>query len=147
MMINDQEMKLKFGQRLQAERERLGVTIAAFADGVGCARCCQTDYEQGVIWPGADYIQKAIDLGLDVANLFGVSGPQATGGDARPAVRDAVENMLALMAKQTDSLDEMLRVVDLMQVFLKLDDKEKQIVEFSAKTIGMSSAELAALKD
>lgn len=55
----------QFCRRLQEERVRLGLSIAAFALLGGVNRVTQARYEQGVNYPGIDYLSAIGANGVD----------------------------------------------------------------------------------
>lgn len=75
-----------FGKRLRAERIRLGMTQANFAEAVGVKRSSQYLYEMGRRQPDADYLRLAADLGADLDALF---GPSVTHGVTLAKAKDA----------------------------------------------------------
>ncbi len=54
------------GERLRAERLRLGYAQGDFGAAVGVSKTTQFNYEAGERMPDARYLHKAADLGLDV---------------------------------------------------------------------------------
>lgn len=59
-----------FHERLKIERERLGISQTNFAESCGVKKNAQINYEKGERKPDSDYLQKAQELGVDVAYLF-----------------------------------------------------------------------------
>ena len=64
------------GERLRAERLRLGFTQDAFADQVDVGRKTQSNYESGERSPDAQYLAAAAGLGVDVG--FVITGGRVT---------------------------------------------------------------------
>ena len=59
-----------FTQRLKSERERVGLTQAAFAKRCGVGKTAQYTYESGKRFPDAAYLAEAESLGVDLSYLF-----------------------------------------------------------------------------
>lgn len=59
-----------FGARLKAERERLGLTQAAFAEACGVGKTAQYTYERGEREPNWSYMRAAEALGVDALFIF-----------------------------------------------------------------------------
>ncbi|TXF11899.1 helix-turn-helix transcriptional regulator [Pelomicrobium methylotrophicum] len=66
------------GARLKEERERLGLSQTAFAEGCGLKKLAQINYEKGERMPDAEYLLRASQLGADVLYIL-------TGRRERPA--------------------------------------------------------------
>jgi phage repressor protein C with HTH and peptisase S24 domain len=54
------------GNRLKEERQRLGLTQGDFGAKLGVSKTSQFNYEAGDRVPDADYLQRALSLGVDV---------------------------------------------------------------------------------
>lgn len=67
-----------FPERLREERERLGLSQTAFAEGCGVKKLAQINYEKGERAPDAEYLMSASRLGADVTYIL-------TGRRERPA--------------------------------------------------------------
>ncbi len=65
-------MFLYIGERLKAERERLGFTQPAFGAIGGVQKLAQLKYEKGERFPGADYLAAVAKVGADI--LYIVTG-------------------------------------------------------------------------
>jgi len=63
------------GARLRAERERLGMSQAAFATECGVGRTAQVNYEAGERFPDAKYLELAAKRGASVEYI--VTGKQS----------------------------------------------------------------------
>ena len=59
------------GQRLQAQRKKLGLTQKALAEQLGVHTNTQSKYESGDRMPDADYVSRANALGLDMGYVLG----------------------------------------------------------------------------
>ncbi|MGM9512825.1 XRE family transcriptional regulator [Roseateles sp. DB2] len=57
------------GERLRAERQRLGYAQADFGAAVGVSKTTQFNYEAGDRTPDARYLRKAATLGLDLLHV------------------------------------------------------------------------------
>lgn len=57
------------GERLRAERQRLGYVQADFGAAVGVSKTTQFNYEAGDRTPDARYLRKAAALGLDLLHV------------------------------------------------------------------------------
>lgn len=67
----------EFGERLKAERQRLGFTQAEFGKRVGVANTAQSRYEKGESSPDMSYWNAVANMGVDIAYvLTGWSRPQ-----------------------------------------------------------------------
>lgn len=62
--------------RLKKERERLGLSQAAFAERVGIHRNTQIKYESGERYPSSDYLDAISKIGVDVGYLFSGIEPE-----------------------------------------------------------------------
>lgn len=67
--------ELGIGERLRAERQRLGYGQADFGAAVGVSKTTQFNYEAGDRMPDARYLRRAAALGLDV--LLVVTGTKS----------------------------------------------------------------------
>jgi len=65
-------MKIRIGERLREERERLGLSQAAMGEIAGIRKQTQLKYEKGDSCPDAAYLDSLSKFGLDV--LYVVSG-------------------------------------------------------------------------
>lgn len=59
-----------FGRRLKEERERLGLSQAAFAKACGVGRTAQFNYEREERSPSSEYLDAADKLGADSAYIM-----------------------------------------------------------------------------
>jgi transcriptional regulator with XRE-family HTH domain len=59
-----------FGERLKEERERLGLSQAAFAKACGVGRTAQFNYEREERSPSSEYLDAADKLGADSAYIM-----------------------------------------------------------------------------
>jgi transcriptional regulator with XRE-family HTH domain len=60
-------------ERLRAERNRLKLNQAAFAEAGGASRVTQVGYEAGTSIPSVDYLARVADVGADADYiLFGI---------------------------------------------------------------------------
>lgn len=82
------------GERLRAERERLGLTQAELASACGVHRKSQGNYEGDDYLPGAAYWDAAARAGIDVAFVRGGAAAALAAPDAGIAARGA---LLALL--------------------------------------------------
>ena len=65
-------MTTETGSRLREERERLGLSQAAFAEKMGVHRNTQVRYESGVRDPDTEYMERLSEIGVDFGYiLFG----------------------------------------------------------------------------
>lgn len=72
---------LGIGERLRAERQRLGYAQADFGAAVGVSKTTQFNYEAGDRTPDARYLRKAASLGLDLLHV--VTGSPGDGAADR----------------------------------------------------------------
>ncbi len=70
--IDSDQLLLQISARLRQERERLGLTIEAFAHGGGLTQQTQMRYENGSRMPDAKYLANIHQLNVDV--LYVLSG-------------------------------------------------------------------------
>lgn len=54
------------GERIKEERERLKLSVTDFAAGAGVSDRTQRNYESGQRLPDAEYLARAVGLGVDV---------------------------------------------------------------------------------
>lgn len=66
-----------FGRRLREERERLGLNQTELGDLADVKKNAQSNYEQGLRYPSADYLQRLAQAGADV--LYILTGQRTTG--------------------------------------------------------------------
>ena len=66
----------EIGGRLKKERERVGLTVVAFAEATGVSKSTQIKYEAGETSPAASYLVRALRLGVDV--MFVMTGAQVS---------------------------------------------------------------------
>lgn len=77
-----------FGQRLRAERTRLGLTQPALAEIGGVSRETQINYEKDDRSPNCDYLARVLAQGLDV--LYVLTGERASSRLTLDPMRRAV---------------------------------------------------------
>lgn len=90
-----------FGARLKAERERLGLTQAAFAAACGVGKTAQYMYERGEREPGFSYFEAARALGVDT--LYVTNGTREGSDWAYARAYKKVLQMTALLLALDDS--------------------------------------------
>lgn len=94
-----------WGERLKAERERLGYSQAKFGEACGVGRTAQFNYERGEREPGMSYLEAAEALGADTVYI--VTG--ARKGDdwayarAYKRILSSITSLLGLDQSQLDS--------------------------------------------
>ena len=81
------ERLYSFFDRLAQERKRLKLSQEAFGTAVGVTKGAQINYEKGVRAPKADYLERAMDAGVDVPYLL--TGRRSLTGPAPDPVDDA----------------------------------------------------------
>lgn len=59
-----------FGTRLKSERKRLGFNQEDFATKIGIQRFTQYQYEAEINSPTVRYLEKAIEIGVDLAYII-----------------------------------------------------------------------------
>ena len=67
--IDQDSSNAGIGDRLRAERQRLGYMQADFGAAVGVSKTTQFNYEAGDRTPDARYLRKAAALGLDLLHV------------------------------------------------------------------------------
>lgn len=71
-MIISEELRLKMGERLKEERERIGLTQSVFGAVGGVQKQAQLKYESGLRNPASEYLIAISKIGVDVNYvLFG----------------------------------------------------------------------------
>lgn len=75
---------MTIGDRLRAERERLGLSQTALAAHAGTSKQVQISYEKGKTFPNAEYLAIFAELGADIN--FVVTGKQFLTPSPQPPV-------------------------------------------------------------
>lgn len=83
---------ITFGQRLRAERERLGLSQSAFGDLCGVGKNAQINYEGDKRSPDGVYLMAAAGAGADV--LFIVTGERSA-ASMSPVLLNSISHQLA----------------------------------------------------
>ncbi len=104
---------IAFGERLRAERERLGLTQAEFSALGGVGRNAQRRYETDERAPDSDYLTRIADAGADILyivtgrpspvaieNIAGVLSDRSRPFEGPPSGRANAEAALLLMMRQ-----------------------------------------------
>lgn len=74
------------GERLRAERDRIGLSQQGVADQIGVQRAMLSRYERGIAEPGAGVLMKLASAGIDVGFvLFGARTARALSPGVQPA--------------------------------------------------------------
>lgn len=93
-----------FSDRLREQRDALGLSQQALADGCGIALRSQQNYEKGLRSPDADYLAALHKQGFDVLYVL-------TGIDAAAHGRLAtLEHAIGQAGQRTDSFEETKRL-------------------------------------
>lgn len=94
------------GDRLREERERLGLSQAAFGELAGVKKNAQFNYEAGNRSPDGQYLSAVAKHGVDV--LYVVTGQRTPGHDLIQAVRTKYGPHLALaeLAESIERIEE-----------------------------------------
>lgn len=94
------------GDRLREERERLGLSQAAFGELAGVKKNAQFNYEAGNRSPDGQYLSAVAKHGVDV--LYVVTGQRTPGHDLIQAVRTKYGPHLALaeLAENIERIEE-----------------------------------------
>ena len=90
------------GERLRAERERLGYSQTAFAELAGAKKHAQINWEKGLTSPNAQALEAWSRVGLDV--LFVVTGQ---GGQSVNPTAAGVSPRAAALIDAFEQSDEM----------------------------------------
>jgi transcriptional regulator with XRE-family HTH domain len=90
--------KNEIGDRLRAERNRLGLSQESFAEIGGVKKLAQISYEQGKTLPDAGYLYAVADLGVDVQ--FVVTGEHSE------LTISAQENKILNVFRNLDELEQ-----------------------------------------
>lgn len=91
------------GYRIRQERERLRLSVTAFASAVGVTDRSQRNYESGLRVPDAGYLLQAYKLGVDTEFIL-------TGEESDKRRLDQISKSVPA---EKELLEEVLRVVDL----------------------------------
>lgn len=140
-----------FGERLKAERIRLGKTQVEFSE-MGCvSKGSQLAYEKDTVSPTADYLMRLGQLGVDIHFLFYDMHSDASASSqvnelltvlvqmppAQQAMSFAVMNLFhqTLNSGSTSltNADEIWRAARLFKQFLAMSQAGKTMVELAAK--------------
>lgn len=77
---------LIIGSRLTEERKRLGLTMTAFGQIGGVTGTSQKNYEEGIRYPSADYLQKLYESGVDI--MYVVTGHRDTSNETLTSLEE-----------------------------------------------------------
>jgi transcriptional regulator with XRE-family HTH domain len=99
-----------FGKRLKAERERLGLSQAAFAEACGVGKTAQYTYERGEREPNWSYMTMAESLGVDVMYVFTGTRKGEDGAYAK-AYKQTLLSIEMLLGLEEGRLEQLARTV------------------------------------
>jgi transcriptional regulator with XRE-family HTH domain len=99
-----------FGKRLKAERERLGLSQAAFAEACGVGKTAQYTYERGEREPNWSYMTMAEGLGVDVMYVFTGTRTGEDGVYAK-AYKQTLLSIEMLLGLEEGRLEQLARTV------------------------------------
>lgn len=126
--MSDDFNALTIGQRIQEERDRLGLSKVALAEHCGVRREMIGRYENGEALPGAEVLAKFLSVGADVTYILtGVRTPP------KPAINESGAEYRTVTSREArilDLLDE-LGEEGLTQV-QSIAEKEKRLQELEA---------------
>lgn len=88
------------GERLKAERERLGLTQEAFAAAAGAKRRTLVDWEKGVSSPTSVQLSALVEIGVDATYILTGESTQVT---AARAVQNFGPRLRELRGKQHEA--------------------------------------------
>ncbi len=145
---------VSFGERLKAERHRLGMTQAQMAAIVEISTNSQNAYEHDAVSPPEKYLSHLIKHGVDINFLF--TGEYAASGASRqisellavlnqlpPAHQATAFAVMSLYqaappanAGSVEQADQIWRAARLFKKFLGLSDEGKSYVEKAAEVEG-----------
>ncbi|VVE65405.1 XRE family transcriptional regulator [Pandoraea anapnoica] len=99
-----------FGMRLKAERERIGLSQAAFAEACGVGKTAQYTYERGEREPSWTYMEAAEKLGVDSLYVFSGTRKGEDWAYARAYQRmlHTIEMMLGLDETRLERIAQMV---------------------------------------
>lgn len=101
-------MNIEFSERLQEERQRLGLSQEVLAAFGQVQKRAQIYYEQGERFPDARYLAGVANAGVDVPYLLtGVRSPTA-GVHLSPKERTLIEKYRAASTSQQRAIDVMV---------------------------------------
>ncbi|AWK14733.1 helix-turn-helix transcriptional regulator [Candidatus Fukatsuia symbiotica] len=83
-----------FGGRLREERKRLGMTQTEFADVGGVQKTTQSNYENNIRLPDAQYLGSITKIGIDIAYI--ITGARTIKADITTEEQKLVENYRAM---------------------------------------------------
>ena len=102
-----------FGERLRAERKRLGLSQRALAEIGGVHANAQGNYEKGARSPDAAYLTAISEAGVDV--LFVLTGQRSIGESSlAPDERALLDNYRKTSPERRASMDEVGRAMAAM---------------------------------
>lgn len=116
---------MNLGERLKAERERLGLNQTDFAALAGASKHAQINWEKGVASPNAAALAAWADAGIDV--LYVVAGQSS---------KPVVDPNAALTTHLIDA-ERLGRIVDLLESFASTAGKR-----WPAKRLAVVAAEV-----
>ena len=94
---------MNLGERLKAERERLGLSQTGFAAIAGASKHAQINWEKGVASPNATALAAWADQGLDV--LYVVTGQHSNAATSQH-----------LVSREIDA-ERLTRIVEMLEAF------------------------------
>lgn len=100
------------GERLRAERERLGLGQQELAEMCGVTMRSQRNYEKGERQPDADYLAAFMAVGGNVLHVLAGSGGESN----RALTPDLSVNTAPTVPTQID-VDRLARIVEMLEVF------------------------------
>ena len=77
---------LTIGSRLTEERKRLSLTMTAFGQIGGVTGTSQKNYEEGIRYPSAEYLEKLYDAGVDI--MYVITGRRDTRNETLTSLED-----------------------------------------------------------
>lgn len=96
------------GERIRAERQRLGLTQAAMASACGVQPNSQILYEKNVRVPRAGYLREAVKLGVDCSYL--ITGKRTPRSDVSIS-GDESRLLQSVMTLRPDDREALIRVL------------------------------------
>lgn len=113
----------EIGERLKAERKKLGDSQVIFAEKCGVTKASQINYEKGKRQPDAFYLLKAAELGADIN--FILTGIPSGSGIVEDGTTVKSANKVGI---ETDDLVDMISLIGEQMQDAGLDFKDQTIV-------------------
>jgi len=122
---------MSLGQRLKEERERLGLTIVAFADVAGAKKNTVIDWQKDVSSPPAVKLSALAEVGVDVLYVLTGQRSQAAPPPEPSITLNRKERAFWDMFKELDEQDQREIYQDIKEK-KRIADMEKRLQEYES---------------